>query len=172
MPTDSPTYNCSYAGVPSGIPGAEPPFCVRPGGYVFNHDESNGKRFALFVEHREAYKRQLYRHPRMDTCCSQLGNGSTYLYQDCYTWCSVNSDVDLTDFSECLLYGSNSTTLSGGNIPLMCGLGSPDSDTDHPDESNDSGGDEESSSPMAYKPPQMTLSALVYGALALSILYF
>lgn len=172
MSADSPTYKCSYAGVPSEIPGAEPPFCVRPGGYVSYHNESNGKRDSVLDKHGEADNNQLCRHPRMDTCCSQLGNGSTYLYQDCYTWCSVNSDVDLTEFRECLLSGSNSTSLSGGNIPLMCGLGPLDSDADQDDESRDSGGHDESSSPMAYKPPQMTLSALVCGALALSILYF
>ncbi|GAB1730293.1 hypothetical protein NU195Hw_g8526t1 [Hortaea werneckii] len=70
--------------------------------------------------------------PRMEICCSQVGNGTVNFIPDCYSWCNVNLahavyDTDpqrLWQLSEmltdCLQSGVNRTISVSG---MSCGLG-------------------------------------------------
>lgn len=93
----------------------------------------------------------------MDTCCSQLGNGTVFVQDDCFAWCDVEHGKT-SDFRDCLTKNSNSTIHD-----LGC---SAEYDGDGGD-----GGDSESAGASAYHAPKITLSALFCGMLALSVLY-
>jgi hypothetical protein len=90
----------------------------------------------------------------MQTCCSQLGNGTIFVQDDCFAWCDVDSP-DVRRFNGCLVSGTNST----GVNDLAC---SPN------DRYLDDG---KSAGNLAYSTPKATLSALFCGVLALSMMY-
>lgn len=89
----------------------------------------------------------------MQTCCSQLGNGTLFVQHDCHVWCDVESP-DPGRFSDCLVSGTNSTGVDN----VGCSL------NHRVDE------DDESAGTLAYSTPKATLSALFCGVLALSML--
>jgi hypothetical protein len=86
----------------------------------------------------------------MNTCCSQLENGTVFVRDDCFAWCDVEHGKT-SDFPDCLASGSNSSVRD-----LGC--------------SAEYKGDKSAGAP-AYNAPKMTLSALFCGVLALSVLY-
>jgi len=90
----------------------------------------------------------------MQTCCSQLGNGTVFVQDDCFAWCDVESP-DPSRFNECLISGTNSTGVS----ELAC---SPNHRVDD---------DNEPPGALAYNNPKTTLFALFCGVLAPSMLY-
>lgn len=61
----------------------------------------------------------------MKTCCSQFGNGSVHVCEDCYAWCRVDSDSPSDDFEKCLTTGMNGTN---SNFGMTCTLNRTDDD--------------------------------------------
>jgi hypothetical protein len=90
----------------------------------------------------------------MQTCCSQLGNGTVFVQDDCFAWCDVESP-DPSRFNYSLVSGTNST----GVYDLGCSPNHRVLD------------DNKSDGTLAYGTPKATLSALFCGILALSMLY-
>jgi hypothetical protein len=90
------------------------------------------------------------RHPRMDACCAQFGNGTVFVQDDCFAWCDVEHGKT-SDFHDCLTSGSNSSIHGFGCSAEFDG--------------------DKSASTAAYNAPKITLSALFCGMLALSVLY-
>jgi hypothetical protein len=97
----------------------------------------------------------------METCCSQLGNGTVFIQDGCNAWCDVNTSDPSSDFTRCLKAGENST-YDGG---LSCS----NADTILANETS-SGGDDTSGSVPAYSVPKATVLGILCGVLALSAL--
>lgn len=90
----------------------------------------------------------------MDTCCTQLGNGTVFVQDDCYAWCDIRPGTT-HDFHDCLAKNSNDSLYDWG-----CS-----------EEPKDHGDNKKSASTPAFSAPKTTLSALFCGVLALSVLY-
>jgi hypothetical protein len=90
----------------------------------------------------------------MRTCCSQLGNGTVFVQDNCYAWCDVESP-DVISFGDCLFTDSKDSDQIRN---LGCG---PTSDKEK----------DKSAGNLAYSAPKATVSALFCGILALSMLY-
>jgi hypothetical protein len=98
----------------------------------------------------------------MQTCCSQLGNGTAFVQDGCTVWCDVSVADAFGDFSDCLQDRNNSNTIYG----LSCS----NEDTKLANETS-SGDDDTSGSGPAYDSSRATVIGVLCGVLALSALY-
>lgn len=106
----------------------------------------------------------------METCCSQLGNGTLFVQDECFVWCDVDDD-NTSGFDECLFgdgnfNGNKSVTLS---CDVAEGVRSSNGNGDDDDGDDDSDGNEESAGVHAYHVPRATFSALFCSVLALGV---
>ena len=99
----------------------------------------------------------------MQTCCSQLGNGTVFIQDNCSAWCDVSAADAFGDFMDCLEVGNS--TYDGG---LSCS----NEDTKMANETSSSscGDDDTSGSVHASDSPKATVLAVLVGVLALSAL--
>jgi hypothetical protein len=100
----------------------------------------------------------------MQTCCSQLGNGTVFNQDSCSAWCDVSAADAFGDFMDCLEVGNS--THDGG---LSCS--NEDTRLANETSSSSSGDDDTSGSGPAYNASKATALAVLGGVLALSALH-
>jgi hypothetical protein len=101
----------------------------------------------------------------MQTCCSQLGNGTVFIQDSCSACCDVSAADAFSDFVACLEVGNS--TYDGG---LSCS----NEDTRLANEissSSSSRDDDTSGSGPAHDASKATALAVLGGVLALSALH-
>jgi hypothetical protein len=97
----------------------------------------------------------------MQTCCSQLGNGTVFIQDSCTFWCDVKATDAFGDFADCLKDNNSSARVFG----LSCS-------NEEAGSANETGGDDQSSGSVpAYGATKATVLAVVVGVLALSALH-
>ena len=99
----------------------------------------------------------------MQTCCSQLGNGTVFVQDSCTFWCDVNATDAFGDFSDCLRDNNSSNRVFG----LSCS----NEEAGSANETSSGGEDESSGSVPAYGATKATVLTVMVGVLALSALH-
>jgi hypothetical protein len=144
--------NCNGNMVPSG---AAAGWCLQQDGYRGPPESTTNEQKK--TDHPK-------RHPRMQTCCTALGNGTVFVQDKCAVWCDVGASDAFDDFASCLKAGDSNGTYTGG---LSCS----NEDTKLANETSSSGDGDTSGGVSAYNAPKATVLAVLVGVLALSALH-